>query len=69
MLPTRLRTVSCAGFAELAGEDERAQEAATAAGWDLLVVDEAHHLVWQSEHASDEYALVEQLAAITPAYY
>ena len=47
-------------------EDERAQEAAIAAGWDLLVVDEAHHLVWHPEHASDEYALVEQLAAVTP---
>ncbi|SFP10863.1 RNA polymerase-associated protein RapA [Pseudomonas borbori] len=45
-------------------EDERAQDALFAAGWDLLVVDEAHHLVWHPEHASEEYALVEQLAQV-----
>ncbi|MEX2353215.1 MAG: RNA polymerase-associated protein RapA, partial [Gammaproteobacteria bacterium] len=33
--------------------------------WDMLVVDEAHHLHWQPDHASDEYRLVEQLAAVT----
>ncbi|MBP7824814.1 MAG: RNA polymerase-associated protein RapA [Pseudomonas sp.] len=42
--------------------DERAQDALFAAGWDLLVVDEAHHLVWHAERASAEYSLVEQLA-------
>ncbi|WP_017938716.1 RNA polymerase-associated protein RapA [Zestomonas thermotolerans] len=46
--------------------DERAQEALFAAGWDLLVVDEAHHLVWHPEQASPEYRLVEQLAAAIP---
>jgi len=35
------------------------------AQWDLLVVDEAHHLQWSPEHSSDEYLLVEQLAAQT----
>jgi ATP-dependent helicase HepA len=35
------------------------------AQWDLLVVDEAHHLQWSPDHASDEYLLVEQLAAQT----
>ncbi len=35
------------------------------AGWDLLVVDEAHHLVWSPEQPSHEYRLVEQLAAAT----
>ena len=34
--------------------------------WDLLVVDEAHHLNWQPDHASDEYLLIEQLAQKTP---
>ncbi len=33
--------------------------------WDLLVVDEAHHLQWSPQHASPEYALVEQLAERT----
>ncbi len=46
--------------------DERAQDAAFAAGWDLLVVDEAHHLVWHPDQVSTEYALVEQLAEVIP---
>ncbi|MWV13904.1 RNA polymerase-associated protein RapA [Pseudomonas sp. R-28-1W-6] len=45
---------------------DKAQDAAFAAGWDLLVVDEAHHLVWHPEKASDEYRLVEQLAELIP---
>ncbi|HET6553206.1 MAG TPA: RNA polymerase-associated protein RapA [Dyella sp.] len=36
------------------------------ARWDLLVVDEAHHLAWTPEAASPRYTLVEQLAAATP---
>lgn len=32
----------------------------------LLVVDEAHHLVWHPESASAEYRLVEQLAEVIP---
>ena len=47
-------------------EDEKAQDALFAAGWDLLVVDEAHHLVWHPESVSREYALVEQLAEVIP---
>ena len=35
------------------------------AQWDLLVVDEAHHLQWSPQQASDEYLLVERLAAQT----
>ena len=31
--------------------------------WDLLVIDEAHHLQWSPERPSSEYRLVEQLAA------
>lgn len=46
--------------------DEKAQDALFAAGWDLLVVDEAHHLVWHPDQVSPEYALVEQLAEVTP---
>lgn len=33
--------------------------------WDLLVVDEAHHLVWSEQHPSIEYQVVERLAANT----
>ncbi|UUE37018.1 RNA polymerase-associated protein RapA [Pectobacterium aroidearum] len=37
------------------------------ADWDLLVVDEAHHLVWSEESPSAEYQAVETLARATPA--
>ncbi|BBH47692.1 RNA polymerase-associated protein RapA [Pseudomonas sp. KU43P] len=47
-------------------DDEKAQDALFAAGWDLMVVDEAHHLVWHEEQASTEYSLVEQLAQVIP---
>ena len=40
-------------------------EQATAGEWDLLVVDEAHHLAWSPDNASDEYRMVEQLASAT----
>jgi len=35
------------------------------AGWDLLVVDEAHHLEWTPKEASPQYSLVEALAQKT----
>ncbi len=38
---------------------------ALAEKWDLLVVDEAHHLQWSPQQASPEYQLIEQLAAKT----
>ena len=45
----------------LAANPERQQQA-VAAGWDLLVVDEAHHLGWSEEQVSAEYACVEALS-------
>ena len=36
-----------------------------AAGWNLLVVDEAHHLEWTPQRASPQYSLVESLARQT----
>lgn len=36
------------------------------AEWDLLVVDEAHHLVWSEETPSREYLAIEQLAERVP---
>jgi len=42
-------------------------DAAIAAGWDTLIVDEAHHLQWQPEQASPSYELVESLASMTPS--
>lgn len=41
---------------------ERFQQALSGE-WDLLVVDEAHHLEWSQQHASLEYSLIEQFAA------
>jgi ATP-dependent helicase HepA len=41
-------------------------EQALAAGWDILVVDEAHHLAWSPDAVSPEYALVEALGLKTP---
>ncbi|MFN0066004.1 MAG: helicase-related protein [Limisphaerales bacterium] len=52
-------------LALLAHDPERARQAHEA-GWDLLVVDEAHHLRWTPEAASPEYAVVEALGRRTP---
>lgn len=43
------------------------REQAIEAGFDLLVVDEAHHLMWSEEEGgNDRYDLVEELAEKTP---
>ncbi|OUR75608.1 RNA polymerase-binding ATPase [Colwellia psychrerythraea] len=34
--------------------------------WDLMVVDEAHHLNWQQDKPSIEYQCIEQLAQVIP---
>lgn len=49
----------------LASDDARARQLLDAR-WDLLLVDEAHHLTWSPEAASSGYRLVEALAAQTP---
>ncbi len=49
----------------LAAEPKRASQAAEA-GWDLIVVDEVHHLAWSPGLASTEYLVVESLARQTP---
>ncbi len=36
------------------------------AGWDMVVVDEAHHLQWTPDTASQEYRAIEQLGQATP---
>ncbi len=43
-------------------EHPQRSEEALACDWDLLVVDEAHHLQWQESNPSDEYTCVEALA-------
>ena len=42
--------------------DPRRAEQAVAAGWDMLVVDEAHHLEWSEAAPSREYLMVEELS-------
>ncbi|MCB1756003.1 MAG: RNA polymerase-associated protein RapA [Gammaproteobacteria bacterium] len=46
---------------------EQVRQDVVAAGWDTLVVDEAHHLGWSETSVSPEYALVEQLATVCPS--
>lgn len=41
-------------------------EALIAEEWDLMVVDEAHHLNWSQEAPSIEYQCIEQLAQVIP---
>jgi len=45
----------------LAADSCRAEQA-VAAGWDVLVVDEAHHLEWSEAAPSREYQVVEELS-------
>ncbi len=47
----------------LLSESENRLTQALAAHWDLVVVDEAHHLKWREDNASDEYLAVEKLSA------
>ncbi|PZX55946.1 ATP-dependent helicase HepA [Algoriphagus ratkowskyi] len=47
----------------LAGSRKRTQQAISA-NWDMLVVDEAHHLEWSVEEASPEYSIVELLSQV-----
>jgi len=51
---------------ELAVDHPHIADALVRARWDLLVVDEAHHLEWSPEAASPAYELVAVLAARTP---
>ncbi len=46
--------------------NEARREQVVAAGWDLVIVDEAHHLGWTPQEASPEYQLVEQLGKKAP---
>lgn len=44
-------------------DNEKARQQALASEWDLLVVDEAHHLHWSEEETSPEYECIEELSA------
>lgn len=49
----------------LANNPRRAAQV-QAAAWDLLVIDEAHHLAWEPDAPSAEYALAQALAERVP---
>lgn len=46
-------------------ENSQWAQCAREARWDMLVVDEAHHLAWSPESASPEYQLVESLSEVS----
>lgn len=48
-------------------KNEKRFEQIRDANWDLLVVDEAHHLEWSQEAPSREYQIVEGIANCTPS--
>jgi ATP-dependent helicase HepA len=45
----------------------RRQQQALALEWDMVIVDEAHHLAWSEQAPSSEYLFVEQLAQLSPS--
>ncbi len=47
-------------------ENANYHEAAVAANWDLMIVDEAHHLFWNENNVSNEYRCIEELANRVP---
>lgn len=47
-------------------DNERRVQQAVDAGWDIVVVDEAHHLEWTPEAPSAAYTAIEQLGRVSP---
>ncbi|MCK5727563.1 MAG: RNA polymerase-associated protein RapA [Thiotrichaceae bacterium] len=47
---------------EFLTENEAALQSSLALDWDLLIVDEAHHLLWSEQEVSPEYRAIELLA-------
>ena len=48
-------------------EDETIFKAAVSSQWDMLIVDEAHHLEWSPDATSNAYHCVEQLSKVSEA--
>ena len=63
--PFEASQLALTSVAFLAGNETR-RDQAIAAEWDMVVVDEAHHLAWSPEQPSAGYALVEALARRSP---
>jgi len=52
---------------DLFTQSQQRQKQITEGDWDLLIVDEAHHLAWSETSSSPEYQIIEQLAKNTLA--
>jgi len=63
--PFLAQQLALCSTAFLAGNELRGNQAVDA-GWDIVVIDEAHHLQWTPEAPSVEYTLVERLARKCP---
>lgn len=48
-------------------ENPTRHQQAVEAGWDMMIVDEAHHLSWSETHISNEYLCIETLAKQIPS--
>jgi len=48
-------------------DNDEMGDAASSAGWDMLIADEAHHLQWEPDEPSEAYTLIEELAMETPS--
>ena len=47
-------------------ENKERHQQAVDAGWDLMIVDEAHHLMWSESNVSAEYQCIDTLAQAIP---
>lgn len=52
---------------EFFSENPHRQKQAIEVGWDMVIVDEAHHLEWNQHAVSPEYQFVEQLGLRSPS--
>ena len=61
--PFEAQQLMLCGLSLLAEPDRLEQALSTE--WDLVIVDEAHHLTWSQDSVSEDYERIEQLASIT----
>jgi ATP-dependent helicase HepA len=52
---------------DLLADSPKWAEAAAEAGWDMFIVDEAHHLEWSPNQPGEAYSVVETLAKTVPS--
>jgi len=52
---------------ELFNNNPKRTKQLLAADWDLMILDEAHHLEWSEQEASLDYLIIQELARLTPS--